>query len=68
MTNMFVLIFYLLYSKRDLRTRRKIFNILYMKSDTVESDQSQIKNVIGEPLVVRDNYQVHFTQLDKYWS
>ena len=68
MGNSFVLIFYIAYLKRDVRTKRKILILLYMKPEEVESIQSQIKNVMDEPLVLENNPQIHFTQLAKYWS
>jgi hypothetical protein len=68
MGNLFASIFFLFYLKRDEQTRRKLLQYFCIKPSFVESHQSQIKNVMGEAIVVNESPELHFTQLAKYWT
>ena len=67
MTNLYVPIFYFMYFKNDEHTRMLILKFFNFKSAEVDPQINQLKNVVGDLLVIKNSPDAHFKTLNKFW-
>lgn len=67
-TNVYVTTFFILYVKMDENVREKISRLLWIEGIKIEPTGLQIRNVVGEEIVIKDSPDIRFSYLDKSWS
>jgi hypothetical protein len=67
MTNLYVPLFYIIYFKKDAHTRMTILKFFNCKTVKVEPTPNQLKNVVGDLLVIQNTPEAHFQTLHQSW-